>query len=439
MEKETRSLKDIRQRKFLLILPLLVLPFITLIFWTLGGGKTKTAAAQPIVNKGFNINLPDAKLNDNRAMDKMSYYNQARTDSIKFLELIKNDPNYRDITGTEGDVHAFDEGDIFPPPSKSDLPATLTGSGRYNDPHTEKIFQKLAALDREINNPSHPSTKSENPINSSTSGVNRIGSGVHPSDLDRLEQMMEMMNQSNGEDPEIKQISGLLDKILDAQHPVRVQERLKDTFKENKNPALTVSAKTKNVAISYLDTVNIAGSLEIGFHSLSDASSPVTVRSAIPAVIHESQTLVDGAVVKLRLTDGMDVSGTLVPKDNFVYGTASLHGERLQISINSIRFNNALFPVQLSVYDMDGLEGIYIPGAITRDLASQSTERSMQTIGLPLADPSLSVQAANAGVEAVKSLTSKKIKLIRITLKAGYQVLLHGNVKKNNSIYSVQY
>ena len=93
MEKRVKSLKEKKQRKFLLVLPLLVLPFLTIMFWALGGGK----AEKPVSVKaaGFNFSLPDPTLKDDKQRDKMSYYDQAKKDSLKFLELIKNDPNFK--------------------------------------------------------------------------------------------------------------------------------------------------------------------------------------------------------------------------------------------------------------------------------------------------------------------------------------------------------
>ena len=64
MEQKTLSPKMLRQRKFLLMLPLLVLPFMTLMFWSLGGGKVENVSAQPLTHKGFNMNLPGAYLKD---------------------------------------------------------------------------------------------------------------------------------------------------------------------------------------------------------------------------------------------------------------------------------------------------------------------------------------------------------------------------------------
>jgi conjugative transposon TraM protein len=114
----------------------------------------------------------------------------------------------------------------------------------------------------------------------------------------------------------------------------------------------------------------------------------------------------------------------LIPRNNIVSGIVALDNERLQVEINSIRYNNSLFPVKLEVFDLDGLAGIYIPGAISRDVAKQSADNSLQLMELTTLDPSLKAQAAAAGVSTVKSLLSKKVKQVKVMVKAGYKVLL---------------
>lgn len=79
---------------------------------------------------------------------------------------------------------------------------------------------------------------------------------------------------------------------------------------------------------------------------------------------------------------------------------------------------------------MDGLPGIYIPGTISRDVAKQSTDNSLQRMELSTMDPSLKAQAASAGMNAAKSLLSKKVKLVKVKIKAGYKILLKD---KNNN------
>lgn len=429
MEKQVKTPKMIRQRRFLLVLPLLALPFMTMIFWALGGGKVEKVEAQAAAKKGFNINLPDANLKDDKPMDKMSYYNQAQLDSVKFSELVKNDPNYKNIGLTDTDEYLPNGEDTFQlPANKRGLNTSLYGSHGHNDPNTDKIYRKLAELDNEMNKPVPAPTEDDQ--YDMYSRRNSNNTAVSSSDVDRLEQMMNTMNQPTGEDPEMKQLNGMLDKILDVQYPDRVQERLKQASEANRGQVFAVSSKKKDNNITILDTDHVTGSTPNGFYSLTGTTAIADSQNAIQAVIHETQTIVDGSTVKLRLLNDVFINGVRIPKDNFLFGIASLRGERLGIKINSVRYNNSLFPVELSVYDMDGLDGIYIPGAITRDVAKQSADRSMQAIGLTSLDPSWQAQAAGAGIEAAKTLFSKKVKLIKVTVKAGYQVLLKDEKQK---------
>ncbi|HET7117755.1 MAG TPA: conjugative transposon protein TraM [Hanamia sp.] len=431
MEKQVKTSKEIRQRKFLLVMPLLVLPFLTMIFWALGGGKIEKVEAQGAVKKGFNINLPDANLKDNKPMDKMSYYNKAQADSAKFLELVKNDPNYKNMALKNAKENLFEKEDTFPETAR--LNTSLYNRQGDKDPKTNEIYRKLAELDEEINKPVSTSVKNIGYDKSQFPSGNKSNNAtVNSSDVDRLEQMMNTMNQPSSDDPEMNQLNGMLDKILDVQHPERVQEKLKKTSESNRGKVYAVTSQPDNNYITRLDTSEIVTNTTNGFYSLNDAKAEGDVQNAVRAVIHQSQTVVDGSTVELRLIDDVFINGVQIPKGNLIYGIASLNGERLNLKINSIRYQNSLFPVALSVYDMDGLNGIHIPGAITRDVVKQSADRSMQTIGLTSLDPTWQAQATGAGIEAAKSLFSKKVKLIKVTLKADYQVLLRDDKQMQN-------
>lgn len=169
-----------------------------------------------------------------------------------------------------------------------------------------------------------------------------------------------------------------------------------------------------------------------GFYSLEDAGLPDEAANAITAVVHGTQTLVNGSTVKLRLVSDVLINGTLIPRDHFLFGVSSLNGERLQVVIKGIRYQNALFPVELSVYDLDGMAGIYIPGAITRDVAKQSADRAVQSLNLNTLDASLGAQAASAGIEAARTLLGKRVKRIEVTVKADYRVLLWDQKQQGN-------
>jgi conjugative transposon TraM protein len=420
MEQKTKSLKMLRQRKLLVVLPLLVLPFVTVMFWVLGGGKMETANAQTVEKKGINIKLPDANLKEGLPLDKMNYYDQATLDSVKLDELIRKDPNYLSqsfqIDSTE---------------DSSDVAFRKRGTGLntsvYRNPNEEKVHQKLEALQKAINVSVAPSVQNRDYIKY----IKSDETAIHSNDVDRLEQMMQSMNgQSGDQDPELQQLSGMLENILDIQHPDRVQEKLRKASEQQRGQVFAITTKTNEDNISSLQsTPTNFPTLDVqsghnGFYSLDEPASPNYIQNAVEAVIHETQTIVNGSTVKLRLANDIFINGIKIPKNNFLFGVASLKGERLAITINSLRYNNSLFPVDLSVYDMDGLNGIYIPGAINRDVAKASADRSMQTLGVASLDNSWGAQAAGAGIEAAKSLLSKKVKLVKVVVKAGYMVLL---------------
>src|SRR3954447_20433147 len=95
MGTKTLSPQFLGNRKFLIVLPLLVLPFVTLLFWTLGGGSASNAEGQQkAVKQGLNLELPNANLKDDKPLDKLSYYEKAASDSAMLEELMKKDPYY---------------------------------------------------------------------------------------------------------------------------------------------------------------------------------------------------------------------------------------------------------------------------------------------------------------------------------------------------------
>ena len=426
MKNVQRSQAFLRKRKMMMVLPLLVLPFLTMAFWALGGGNAATNGKKQTQLQGLNLQLPNANLKDDKLADKMSFYDQADKDSIKLAEEMRNDPYYRHQDSmqnvylkelkqvTQGSAEKFNQSPVL-----QNRGLKISPYDQSKSPAEERVMKKLAELNSSLNQPDE-NISSDGTINQYKSMKN-LGSG---SDVDKLENMMQNLNRSNGDDPEIKQLDGTLEKILDIQHPERVKDRIKEKSLKNKEVVFPITKTQKEESISLLDTGKKNPDNESAFFGLSDESSFSDNDNAIEAVIHENQILVNGAVVKLRLLNDLYINGSLIPKGNFVFGIASLNGERLEVEINSIRYNQSLYPVKLSVYDIDGLHGIYIPGAITRDVAKQSVDNSLQLMELSTMDPSFKAQAATAGIGAAKSLLSKKVKQVKVMVKAGYKVLL---------------
>lgn len=423
-EKPQHSAQFLRQRKLLMVAPLLVLPFAVLLCWTLGlVGDAQAGPAGPKRLQGLNLSLPSAVPAADSNWNKLKYYEQADKDSARLRSQLKND-------------HFFEE--------REALPADAAGghftydpypadAARRSDRNAQRVYQKLAHLQKELDQtPQQP----EIPV------PTRPTPASHP-DIDRLENMMQQVSGSKGPDNELTQLNDMLGKILDIQNPGRVQQQLREQSEKHKEQAFGLQAPPEDV-VSVLEAkpgyAELLGRFRSDslpaaiktmvtdnwFYSLDDPITQMAARRSIPAVIPEDQTLVSGGSLKLRLAEDIYVAGVKVPKGHFVHGLAALSGERLQVEISSIEYENYVLPVSLTVYDKkDGLPGIHIPGAITREVTKKSAAQSVQGLGsLATLDPSFGAQMATAGLQMAQNLVGKSAKLIRVTVEAGYPVLL---------------
>lgn len=390
-------MKNVKQRKMMLVLPLLVIPFFTMAFWALGGGSKK--AENNETAKGLNLDLPNANLKEDKLLDKLGFYEKADKDSLKMEEWMRSDPYFkRDTVPVE-----------MYPNELQDLTTTTASkfNQRLNTSPYEKggnnpedqIMQKLKLLENEMNR--NTANTYDDPVKQ------RSADNEFSSEVDRLEQLLKVNNTSSNDDPEIKQLEVTLDKILDIQHPQRVKER---------------SIKNKDAVYAVRRTSG-ADTIVKGFYSYSEGKE-YEEQNAVEAVVYGNQVLVNGSVVKFRLLNDIYVKGQLIKSGTFINGIASLNNERLEIEINSIRYGKSLYSVKMEVFDIDGLPGIYIPGAITRDAAKQAADNSLSLMDITSVDPSLKGQATATGIGAIKNLLSKKTKLVKVIVKSGYKVLL---------------
>ena len=150
-----RGEKFIQRRRFIMALPILVLPFMTAIFWALGGGQGIPAQAETSGDAGLNLELPNAQFKeDENAWDKLSLYQKAQRDSIKYNEAKRNDPYFRlQPLKVAEDTEKVNE-----------INSSLGKRSEFLDPNEEIVHTKLAELTYEINRPASNSPKKEEVI-----------------------------------------------------------------------------------------------------------------------------------------------------------------------------------------------------------------------------------------------------------------------------------
>ena len=229
-------------------------------------------------------------------------------------------------------------------------------------------------------------------------------------EMNELQQMVMTLQQPKA-DPELEALNGTLKQLVALQQPKRTD----------------VAALEKKVF--RVSTAN--GAVSAGFFGESGIVIDSAATGEISAVVHGEQVLQNGSVIKLRLLSPVTVDGQEIPPGVFVFGIAGILNERLIVEISSIPFNGRIFPVNVKVFDLDGIEGIYIPGSTTREVVKQVAEQGVQSVGLMSVDQSLRAQAAAAGISAVKSLVGRKAARVRVTIKSEYRVFLRDEKRRD--------
>lgn len=158
----------------------------------------------------------------------------------------------------------------------------------------------------------------------------------------------------------------------------------------------------------------------------------------IKAIIDENIKAVDGSRVRLRLLDDIEINETVVPKGSYIYAIMSGFGsQRVKGNVKSILVDDELMKVSLSIYDTDGLEGLYVPGSSFRETAQDVASGAMNgnmsfnngTTGNSFSQ--WGMQAIQNAYQRTSNAISKAIKKNKAKLKYGTHVYLVNSREKN--------
>jgi conjugative transposon TraM protein len=152
-------------------------------------------------------------------------------------------------------------------------------------------------------------------------------------------------------------------------------------------------------------------------------------KNTISAVIHADQTVMDGESVRLRLSEPMRAGKMPVRENTLLSGFAKIQGERLQITVTSMEYNGNIIPVAMSVYDTDGQRGIFIPDTkeinAVKEVAANLGTNAGTSISLSSdAGEQFAADMGRSVIQGVSQFFSKKMREVKVNLKAGYRVFL---------------
>ena len=198
------------------------------------------------------------------------------------------------------------------------------------------------------------------------------------------------------------------------------QQQDDEKGKRNVQPVAQVS---RNVVSSLGSSSNRSFNTSVGIKS-------VTARNTIAAVVAGNQSVIDGESVKLRTTEPMWIGNRLIPRNTTITGSGRVQGERLEIEITSIECEGSIYDVELQVFDSDGQEGINIPQSMESDALHEIGANMGSTMGssINISTNTGAQIASDVGrglINGVSQYLTKKMRTVKVHLKAGYRVMLH--------------
>lgn len=161
-------------------------------------------------------------------------------------------------------------------------------------------------------------------------------------------------------------------------------------------------------------------------------------RKLIKAIIDEDIKAVDGSRVRLRILEDIEVGQTTIPKGSYLYATMSgFSSQRVKGTVKSIFINDELIKINLSIYDTDGLEGLYVPESDFRSTAKDIGSQTMNTppnfntgTTVESAFVQWGMNAVQQGIQKTTQAISKNIKKNKVKLKYGTFVYLINSKEK---------
>ncbi len=165
-----------------------------------------------------------------------------------------------------------------------------------------------------------------------------------------------------------------------------------------------------------------------GFRTVS-GSDDLTAKNSIRACINQTVILTNGKELQLRLLEPIQVGDLLIPANTLITGPCRIGGERLNVTVTSIQYAGNIVSVQLQVYGTDGQAGISVPNndAVTAAKEVASSLASSSGSSIMISDNAGSQLSADLGkglIQGASQFVSKKMSTVRVTIKAGYQILL---------------
>jgi conjugative transposon TraM protein len=197
----------------------------------------------------------------------------------------------------------------------------------------------------------------------------------------------------------------------------------------------------KSVVSSLPRNANFADSVLAGYsqtknpdvYTIGGEEQAAPPRNSIKACVHETKTVIGETGVRIRLLEPAQIPGRVIPEGTVLTANAKFQQGRLQLKVASIELDGNILPVDISIYDLDGQQGLFVPYSPEMNAFTEMASNMAQNSGTSFmmtqsAGQQVAADLSRGVVQGVSGYFAKKIRTPKVTLKAGHQLFL---VSKN--------
>ena len=166
----------------------------------------------------------------------------------------------------------------------------------------------------------------------------------------------------------------------------------------------------------------------MGFRSVGK-TAPSIARNTLSVVVDRTTTIRQGDFLRLRLAESARIEGMTLPPNTVLIAQSTIDGNRMKLHVTSVEHAGRILAVKPSAFDLDGQEGLSIPGSEEVSALKEVGAGVGGTIGTSFtfassAKDQLIAEAARGVMQGTSQLLQKKLRTIKVTVKSGHRLFL---------------
>lgn len=262
-------------------------------------------------------------------------------------------------------------------------------------------------------------------------------------DYARSREIIRMLNQeASGSAASVqdKDPAAVAEQNMDPVKMMREQMLVMDSLEKSRNPefqaemkAQELLKKNKQKMDAFLNSTYYVTKSNIhnGFNSIFREKET----SFVKAVIDENLTGYLGSRIRFRLLEDVFIGKQKLDKGTVLYGQISgFTLQRVNLNIVSVMKAGEILPVNLSVYDSDGMQGLYVPNSAFREMLRELGSNSVQGTNMDAGGKGFYTSLLSNAFRSASQTAASLIRTNKAKLKYNsYIYLINEKDLKNNN------